>query len=199
MAYIILFQRQKEALIYFQVIYGLSDKLRISSAFEPAMMKRFENNLGNIDSLRTLSDAALTSIINYLARNDKERIFVLISIGGFIESLYLAFQVVDNFSEDNVIIQRICDQKLVLENLINYSLEFASDDHISSALGLIYPIRAVYNELTVVTEETHVNKDDQGRLVIKGGEKIRINQQQYDKLRELIVVTRKKITENLEN
>ena len=59
LAYITLFQRQKEALTYFQVVYGLSDKLRISSAFDPSMLKRFENNLGNLDSLKTISDEAL--------------------------------------------------------------------------------------------------------------------------------------------
>jgi len=199
LAYIILFQRQKEALIYFQVVYGLSDKLRISSAFDPAMLKRFENNLGNVDSIRILSDLALTDISNYLARNDKERVFALISIGGFVESLYLAFQIVNEYSEDNLLIQRICDQKLVLENLMNYSLEYADDDNVSKTIELIHPIRAVYNELAVITMETHVARDTDGKLIIKGGEQIKITKEQYNKLREITFNTRKKITENLEN
>ena len=175
LAYITLFQRQKEALTYFQVVYGLSDKLRISSAFDPSMLKRFEDNLNNFDSLKTLSDEALISITNYLSRNDKERVFALISIGGFIESLYLAFQIVDEYSEENEIIQRICDQKL------------------------IHPVRAVYNELVATPEATKVTKNDKGMLIIKGGEKIGITKEQYNKLREATIRTRKKITENLEN
>lgn len=199
LAYITLFQRQKEALTYFQVVYGLSDKLRISSAFDPSMLKRFEDNLNNLDSLKTLSDEALISITNYLSRNDKERVFALISIGGFIESLYLAFQIVDEYSEENEIIQRICDQKLVLENLINFSLEFADDDNVSEAIKLIHPVRAVYNELVATPEATKVTKNDKGMLIIKGGEKIGITKEQYNKLREATIRTRKKITENLEN
>ncbi len=199
LAYITLFQRQKEALIYFQVVYGLSDKLRISSAFDSSMLKRFENNLGDLDSLKILSDEALINITNYLVRNDKERVFALISIGGFVESLYLAFQIVDEYSEDNAIIQRICDQKLVLENLMNFSLEFAGDNNVSEAIELIHPIRAIYNELVAISEETIVSKDDKGKLLIQGGEKIKITKEQYNKLREATFLTRKKIIENLEN
>ena len=199
LAYITLFQRQKEALTYFQVVYGLSDKLRISSAFDPSMLKRFEDNIGNLDSLKMLSDEALIDITNYLARNNKEKIFALISIGGFIESLYLAFQIVDEYSEDNLIIQRICDQKLVLDNLMNFSLEFAGDNNVSEAIKLIHPVRAVYNELVASSEETQVSKDDQGKLIIKGGQKIKITKEQFNKLREATLNTRKKITENLEN
>ncbi len=199
LAYITLFQRQKEALTYFQVVYGLSDKLRISSAFDPSMLKRFENNIGSLDSLKMLSDEALIDITNYLARNNKEKIFALVSIGGFIESLYLAFQIVDEYSEDNIIIQRICDQKLVLDNLMNFSLEYAGDNNVSEAIQLIHPVRAVYNELVASSEETQVSKDDQGKLIIKGGQKIKITKEQFNKLREATLNTRKKITENLEN
>ena len=199
LAYITIFQRQKEALMYFQVVYGLSDKLRISSAFDAAMIKRFEDNLGNVDSLKALSDKALIDITNYLVRNDKEKVFALISIGGFVESLYLAFSIVDEYSDDNIIIQRICDQKLVLENLMNYSLDFADDENVSEAIKLIHPIRAMYNELVASTEETQVNKDENGKLIIKGGAKIKITKEQYLKLREATFITRKKITENQEN
>ncbi len=199
LAYIVLFQRQKEALTYFTAVYGLSDKLKISSAFDPSMLIRFEDNLRNVDSLKVLSDDALISITNYLARNDKEKVFALISIGGFIESLYLAFQIVDAYSEDNPIIQRICDQKLVLDNLMNYSLQYANDDNVSEAIELIHPIRAVYNELVATSEPTQVSKDEEGKLIIKGGSKIKITKEQYNKLREATLITRKKITENLDN
>ncbi len=198
LAYITLFQRQKEALIYFQVIYGLSDKIRISSAFDPNMIIRYENNLKNIDSLRVLSDEALIDITNFLVRNDKERVFAVISVGGFVESLYLAFQLCGDFSENNLLVQRISDQKLVLENLINYSTEFSSDHNVSDAIEIIKPIRALYSELPSKSSETNVLKDENGTLIISGGEKLNITRQQFDKLKELTVATRKKITENKE-
>jgi hypothetical protein len=199
LAFVTLFERQKEAYSYIQVIYGLSDKLRISAAFDPAKAKQFEENLGNIDSLKALADEALDDITHYLVREDKERVLAVISIGGFVESLYLAFQVVDEYTEDNLIIQRISDQKLVLENLLNYSLEYAGDKNVSDAINMIHPIRAVYNEMVSSVEETKVDKDQNGKLVISGGEKIHISEAQYMKLRNATFDVREKIVENLEN
>lgn len=199
LAYITLFQRQKEALIYLQVVYGLSDKLRISSAFDPSTAKKFEDNIDNLDSLKVLADQSLTEITNYLVREEKERVLSLISIGGFVESLFLAFEVVDEFSEDNMIIQRISDQKLVLENLINYTLEFEEDENVSYAITLIQPIRAVYDEMIAVTEETEISKSEDGKLIIGGGDKLVITEEQFVKLRGATNDVRKKIIENLEN
>ncbi len=199
LAYITLFQRQKEALTYFTVVYSLSDKLRIASAYDPHMLKRFEDNIKNIDSLKVLTDEAMTYLTDYLVENEKEKTFALISIGGFVESMYLAFHLADGFNEDNIIIQRISDQKLVLENLIHYSLDYSDDKNVSDALKLLYPIRTVFNEFLTVTQETIVEKTEDGKLIIKGGEKIIITEEQFNKLKEITFKTRKSITENLEN
>ena len=199
LAYISLFQRQKESLLYFQVIYGLSEKLRIASAFDPNMVIRYQDNIKNVDSLKALADEALEDISNYLVRNDKEKVFAVISIGGFIESLYIAFKLCGDFSPDNIIVQRISDQKLVLENLVNYSLEFAGDQNVSDAIRLIHSVRAVYNQLITTSTETKVTKDKSGKLIISGGNKITISEQQFDDLKDATFTVRKKIVENLEN
>jgi hypothetical protein len=198
MAYIILFKRQKEALSYFQVVYDLSDKLRMSSAFDPGLLKRFEDNLKNVDSLKSLSDGAMIKITNYLVQNDKEKTLAVISIGGYIESLYLAFSMVNNYSENNPIIQRISDQKLVLENLLNYSLVYTGDQNVSDAIKILQPIRSCYNSLTTTSSETTVTKDKNGKLIISGGQKISITEEQYNKLRDATFAARKAITENTE-
>lgn len=198
-AYISLFQRQKEIYEYFQVIYGLSDKLRISSAFDIKLMKRFESNLKNADSMRVLTDVAMTKITNYLVQNDKEKTFAIISIGGYVETLYLAFNLVGNYDEKNPIIQRISDQKMVLENLLNYSLIHSGDANVAESIKLLHPIRACYNELVVSESESTVKKDKDGKLIISGGQKITITPEQFSKLKNVTFAVRKKITENLEN
>ncbi len=198
MTYIILFKRQKEALSYFQVVYDLSDKLRMSSAFDPRLIKRFENNLKNLDSLKTISDGALNNITNYLVQNEKEKTLAVISIGGFIESLYLAFNMINNYGVNNPIIQRITDQKLVLENLIHYSMVYVDDPNVSEAIKTLHNIRVCYDNLTITSVESTVTKDKSGKLIITGGQKISITEDQYNKLREATLEARKVITENKE-
>jgi hypothetical protein len=199
MAYITLFQRQKEALTYFQVIYSLSDQLRLSSAFDIALMKRFEANLKIPDSLKVIADEAMTNIIDYLVSNDKEKVFAIISVGGFIEGLYISFNLAGEYSEDNPVIQRISDQKMVLENLLGYCHEFENDQNVIEAVKLLEPVKAVYDQLIVTSEETNVTKSEDGSLIISGGNKIIMTEVQYNKLQETILTARTSITENLEN
>ncbi len=199
LAYITLFQRQKEALVYFQVVYGLCDKLRIISAFDPGLLNRFEQNLDSPDSLKALSDEAFGNISDYLVREDKEKIFAIISIGAFVESLHLAFGLVDDFSADNAIVQRISDQKYVLENLLNYALEYSGDKNVQDAVELIHSIRAVFNELRLQEEETQVTKNEDGSLFIGGGTRVSITKEQFAKLKSVTNETRLRITETLEN
>lgn len=199
LAYITLFQRQKEALIYFQVVYGLSDKLRISSAFDPDLLQRIENNLNNPDSIKLYADEAMTDITDYLAQNEKEKTFTVISIGGFVESLYLAFNLTGDFDSDNLIVQRISDQKLVMENLINYSLDYAGDKNVAEVIEMLHPMRSVFNELTTTRIKTTVEKSEDGTLIISGGEKITMTEEQFNKLKTTTFAVRKLITENQEN
>ncbi len=199
LAYIGLFQQQKESMIYFQTVYGLSRKLRLESAYDPKLLKRFERNMKEPDSLKVLTDEAIDHIIFYLTENNKEKTFAIVSVGGYIESLYLAFQVVGEYSSDNMVVQHISDQKLVLENLVNYSLEYADDPNVSESIKLLHPIRHIYNKLRVKNEKTKVEKDEEGKIVISGGSQIYINEEQFNELRDVTFNLRKKIIENLDN
>ena len=199
MAYITLFQRQKEALTYFRVIYGLSEQLRIAAAFDHNLLKRFEDNLKIPDSLKFIADEAMTDIVDYLVKNDKEKVFAIISIGGFIEGLYIAFNIAGEYSAENPIVQRISDQKLVLDNLLGYCQDYKSDQNVKESIQLLEPIRGIYSQMIVTSEETSVTKTEDGSLIIDGGDKITISENQFVHLRETLFTARRSITENSEN
>ena len=86
-----------------------------------------------------------------------------------------------------------------LNNLMDYAVQFASDENVSDAIKILHPIRAVYSELLTKSGETKVQKLPDGKIVVSGGEKITISQEQYNKLRDVTFNARKLITENLEN
>jgi hypothetical protein len=196
LAYLTLFKRHQESTSYFQAIYNLSTELRISAAFDMELLRRVQRNMANPDSLETLTDYAFTKISNYLVLNDKEKTFAIISIGGFVEALYLSFNFADDFSENNVIIQRIADQKLVLENIVNYSRPYMDDPAMIGALEAIKPIRKVYNKIVSVPGETNITKDENGKIIISGGNKITITKELYEELNEATIQVRKDITQN---
>jgi len=196
LAYLTLFEQHKESFSYFEAIFNLSEKLRISAAFDLTMLKRVQNNVTNPDSLSSLTEYAFTEITNYLVSNDKEKTFAIVSLGGFIEALYLSINLVDEFSENNQIVQRIVDQKLVLDNLLAYSQVLSDDDAVASAIELISPIQKVYSNIVARPNETKVSRSADGRIIISGGDKLVINRQQFTELSKVTMGVRNKIIQN---
>jgi hypothetical protein len=196
MAYITLFQRHNEAIKYLQIIYKLSDKLRISAAFDPSLMMRVENNLNNVDTLRAIAEEAFTDISDYLVRYEKEKTFAVISVGGFVESLYISLNLVKDYSADNIILQRISDQKLVLENLIKYTKPYDDDISVKESLELLKPIRDVFAGLKAESSSTKVKKDADGKIVLSGGNRIVITKSQFEDLKKQTEKVRKLIVES---
>ena len=96
-------------------------------------------------------------------------------------------------------IQRISDQKLVLDNLLGYCSEFESDRNVSEAVQTLDEIKEIYNQLTITSEETSLSKTADGNLILDGGNKISMTEAQFTKLKETLFKARWIITENPEN
>ena len=195
LAYLTLFEQHAKASAYFEAIYDLSDKLRVSAAFDRALMFRIQENVENPDSLKVISEEAFVSLSNHLESTDNEKTFALISIGGFIEALYFSFHLGGEFDEESTFTQRIADQKYVLDNIYNYASNFSHEKSVESSLEKLTDIREVYNQLELVEEETTVSRDEDGKLIIKGGDKLIITAGQFNTLKELITKVRKEITQ----
>ncbi len=193
LAYITLFQRYKESMDYLQVIYSLSEKIRISAAFDNDLIIRIERNIQNIDSLRIISDKALTDLTNYLVRNDKENTFAIISMGGFIEALYLSLNLVNDYDPENITIRRIIDQKIVLDNLLQYSNEYTNDTHLVTIIKIVNPLAEFFNNIKVLETKTQVTKTKDGRLIIGGGKQFKITKDEFDELKQLVTDIRNKL------
>ena len=187
LAYISLFQRYKESDSYLQTIYKISDKLRISSAFDKNMISRIEKNIKNNDSLEVISDDALNSITNYLSGNDQEDIYALISFGGFVEFMNIALHLSGEYTSDNIVVSRIADQKLVYENILKFTRQYAEDNKkVNDVLELNRPLTSFYENIKTVSQKTTVSKSGDGKFVFNGGSKILILKNEFEQLKEII-------------
>jgi hypothetical protein len=195
LAYLTFYGKHKESVGYLNAVYTLSDKLNISAAYDEELVNRIQNNVTNSDSLEVLADYAMTSISNYLVSNDKEETFAIISIGGFVEVMYLSLVVTNEFSPSNPVIQRIADQKATLLNLVKYTSQF-NDKSARESIQMLEKIKQVYDKLEVVSTKAEVVKQSDGKLIIKGGDKLIITEEQYTELKHVVTEVRKSITQN---
>ena len=123
----------------------------------------------------------------------RKNTFAIISLGGFIEFYHLALNLVDDYKAENQTIQRIIDQKIAFENLIKYSYEYSDDPNVSSSLELVEPLSDFFKNITVVKEKTTITKSDDGRIIVGGGDKLKITEEEFYELKKLVKQIREKI------
>ena len=144
------YEQVQDALKYMEGCQNLADYLGISSSFDVNLLRRFEQNIGNRDSLAVLVNEAMEMAEAQLENNDRNTIAALALVGSYIEGLYISTQVVKNYPTDlppevrNLVLEPlmrlIADQQAPLLDLIGVLNSMEHDqvvDDISREIGAL--------------------------------------------------------------
>ena len=190
LAYTAAFNQTGTAGEYLKVVEGLSDKIGLGSVFSESLIDRFKD-VESKDSLLKVTNDTYYDIVKFLEENDRSTSLSLISVGGWVESLYIVTTLQSNYEQDNEVIQLIADQKNIFENLILSLQQREADENISAIIKELQPIKNVYDQLEVVKiENPSVNPSSKNQIVIGGTTKIVITEAQFNKLKESIAEVR---------
>jgi len=183
LAYMSCFGIGTEFLMYFKSIEEMGTELGIEGAFDEELMGRIENNEGDTDSLFAISNESYYDSYLYLEENDKGVELCLIMAGGYIESLYIVCSLVDKFKEGDPVIEKIGDQKLVLENLLDFILQYSDDESVSEIMDDLISLSEVF-ETSMEFEEsgTSIDKGENNMLVLSGGGSYKMTKNSLEKI-----------------
>jgi len=129
LAYCTLFDKNQEAIIYYQTSSELAMDLHIDKGFSQSFINRMYSNINNYDSLRTIASDSYWEACNYLENNDRINILPFVVSGGWLESMYLILNNVNIKAPEAEILQRIAEQKTALQNLMQYLLDVMIDSN----------------------------------------------------------------------
>ncbi len=195
LAYAAAFNNHQQTMEYFQTVYELSEKLGLNNVFGEDFSERIKNNLENTDSLVMISKEYYFKVTNYLETNKKSETHAIISSGGWIESLYLATQIIDKFDVKNEAIQRIAEQRLVLENIIKLLETFKNNPKVVKLKIELKKLKMVFSQIEVNKKKVTA-KHVGDKIVIGGGEENIISKENFDDIKEKITTLRQAIVEN---
>lgn len=175
LAYMSCFGVGTEFLMYMKTIEEMGDELGISGAFDEDLMERIETNEGDTDSLFAISNETYYDSYLYLEENGKGAELSLIMGAGYIESLYIICNLVKEFNAEDPIIEKIGDQKLVLENLLEFIATYQDDEGVAEMTNDMISLQEVF-EISMDFEESGTNVDNNdGKLVLSGGGSFEMN------------------------
>lgn len=148
--YLSSYEKTQEAIDYLSSAKKLADNLGISS-FDPEVLKRFETNISNKDSLATLLDGAVKKTDKYLKDDSRTKLAALLVTGSFVEGLSISTGLIKTYP-NNVL--KEADRNNILTPLIRVILEQEkSVDELAKMLGAVdqaEPVASIQANLTAL-------------------------------------------------
>ena len=169
--YLISYDKTQPALEYISACQKLSETVGVNSVVDLEFLLRFEENLLNKDSLKTLVDEASNQSNKLLESTGRLDVASLILSGSILEGLYLSTQLIKNYPEDTPaeirdlilepLIKVVIDQKEGLNKLIEIVKKFDDNQALNSLLADLNKIKLIYdNELVKVNAQIASNTGD---------------------------------------
>jgi hypothetical protein len=194
-AYLSCFGIGIDFLKYFKKIEELGEELGISGAFDEGVMERIENNEANADSLFMISNDTYYNSYMYLEENQKGVELSLIMAGGYIESLYIITNLVKTYSDTDPIVEKIGDQKVVMENLIDFISQYGDDASVADVITDLKSLSEVFEKnMTFQESSSKVSNSEDGTLMISGGGAYIMTKDAFDKIKAKSAELRLKYT-----
>jgi len=195
LSYCSIFNMGAESIKYFKVIKQLGDQLGLSSTIKPDILARIEKNIDNTDSLSAITDDLYFSNFEILEESKQGQTLALVVAGGWIESIYLAVNMVDKFQANNSVIQRIADQKYTLENLIEFLKKHESQsEDVKQVREDMEKLMSSFNLLK--EEKVNDTKLNKKPNVIGGGVNLIIDEKIFNEIKNKVVTLRNKYVQN---
>ncbi|HEX5168518.1 MAG TPA: hypothetical protein VFW11_05050 [Cyclobacteriaceae bacterium] len=98
--YLSSYDKTQEAIDYLTTCKSLAENLNVIGSFDVDMLKRFEKNIANKDSLALLINASIDKADYYLKSDNRSKLAAQVIAGSFIEGLYISTGLVKSYPKD---------------------------------------------------------------------------------------------------
>ncbi len=159
LAYSTVFGDFQQTLTYFSAAKSLATDLGLHEGFGEQITERIDKNLTNIDSLINITSDSYEEVNLFLEDQGLADILGYIVAGGWIESLYLSIQSTGTFHESNPLIERIADQQILLDNLLQFLRKYSENTQILEVITQLEELQEVYDQLYYNDDNTIITKE----------------------------------------
>ena len=98
--YLSSYDKTQEAIDYLQSAKQLADGLGVIGSFDVEVLKQFEANISNKDSLTRLLDRTIKRTQSFLVDDNRNKLSAMVIAGSFIEGLYISTGLVKSYPKD---------------------------------------------------------------------------------------------------
>ncbi|MDF1570071.1 MAG: hypothetical protein P1P82_00425 [Bacteroidales bacterium] len=192
LSYASLFDQTQTTLNYIEVARNMADGLNILDAINESTIQRLEDNINNREIIIDIISETLLNSSSYLKERGLESTATIILVGGWVEGLYIATQLAGNEPiENNKIVERIVDQKLSVDFMINLLKEAADDPDAGKVLEDVMNLKATFDKIEInLGENTPVVDPETNVTTLKSSSSHNLTKPVFDELVNKVTIIR---------
>ena len=205
LAYAALFGRHEETLNYLEAVKSLAEEISINEAVDESMIEKARDNVEFLDSLYNISNDAFINILSFCDKNERSNTVVMLSAGAFVESLFLAVHMIDDFGTADQLLQHLSDQKYTIDNFMLFAKSVGSDDPgVESTIKDLEKIKSIYDGIEPGTGVVSIKSTGDSdlkqpkKLVISGSgdaSQPSLTEDEFNALKVAVIELRNKIVQ----
>jgi hypothetical protein len=119
--YLTSYEKAQESIDYLNACKTLADGLGVIGTFDINILKRFEANIANKDSLTYLLNETINQTDKFLKDESRNKLAALVVTGSFVEGLYVSTGLIKSYPKD--ILPTDADRNLVLGPLMRVVIQ----------------------------------------------------------------------------
>ena len=168
--YLSSYEKTQESINYLGASKTLADNLGIIGSFDASILKRFEANISNKDSLTYLLDQTIKRTESFLNDDNRNKLSALVIAGSFIEGLHISTGLVKTYPRNllpddkrNLVltpmIRVILEQKKSVSELLKMMKSVDQTDPVTAIVTDLTTLETTYNALNI-EEQIKNNRAD---------------------------------------
>lgn len=124
----------------------LADELGIAGVYDQTLIDRVKKFNNNKDSLVAIISKVFNNTNDFLSKNNRNQIAVLIATGGFVEGMYLATSLCEVAKDNKLIVDVIVRQKDNLDKLLTILDAYKMDENMAPVFEQLGKLRPIFTD-----------------------------------------------------
>lgn len=169
LSYASTYNMKQEIMTYMEALENLVVELGITGAFSVSFIDEVEANIDNKDVLVELITGSFYDTYEYLVKNNKEDLSLLVLAGTWIEGMYISCNISETIYHNPELVKVILHQKSSLDKLVELLEQHKEHESVQAVLNDLNPIKAVYDSVdeTGITEQQLIDIIEQTNAIRK--------------------------------
>jgi len=192
LSYASLFDQSQATLDYIGAAKEMADGLNILDAIDEETVTQLEEQINNRDAIIDIISETLMNSSAFLKENELEGTASVVLVGGWIEGLYIATNLVnENNLENNKLVERIVDQKLSLDIMVSLLESSPEDQDAQAVLEDVKALKTIFDKISIDQGEVTVVEDPETNVTtLKSESSIKITNRIFTELKTKVIEIR---------